>query len=164
MAAARKTQRTDKTLEAAVDYFAARSHNSWRRRFLQSNPKQKGKLRMRLRGGVMVDVNQPWSKLDARAKTDNKRAARDAYAAVMKFPKHREAAADFVHQRRMKRNKADASQPKALFKPYARLPEVEKDKDRAHVDAMKKAIARVRTGAKRKPASPVKRGKARKKP
>jgi len=135
---------------AAIDYFAGRSHDAWRRSLLKINPEQKGKPRMRLRGGVMVDINQPWSKLDPRAKQDNMRAARDAYDAVRKFPDDREAASDYVHQAWMKRNKADPSQPRALFKPYRRLLEVEKDKDRAHVDRMKAAMAVVRKGAAKK--------------
>src|SRR5262245_225697 len=123
-----------KELEAAVEYFSARSHQAWRREFQKNNPKEADKPRMRMRGGVMVDVNQPWSKLHPKAQADNKRAARDAYQAVKKFPTDREAAAEEVHVAWIKRNKNDASQPKALFKPYARLPEGEKDKDRAHVD------------------------------
>ena len=146
MAAKAKKQKRDRTAEAAVDYFAARSHDAWRRSLLKTQPKQKGKPRMRLRGGVMVDVNQPWTKLHPKAKADNKRAAYDAYDAVKKFPNDREAAAEYVHQRWIKRNQGDPSQPKALFKPYASLPAVEKDKDRAHVDNMKKALAAVRKG------------------
>jgi hypothetical protein len=135
---------------AAMDYFAGRSHDAWRRTLLKTNPDQKGKPRMRLRGGVMVDINQPWSKLDQRAQQDNMRAARDAYDAVLKFPNDREAASAYVHIAWTKRNKADPSQPKALFKPYRQLPEVEKDKDRAHVDNMKAAMAAVRKGASKK--------------
>lgn len=153
MPAAKKALKPDPILEAAVDYFSARSHDAWRKSLLQTNPEQKGKPRMRLRGGVMVDVNQPWSKLDPKAKEDNKRAARDAYDAVMRFPKDREAAADYVHKCWIKRNKNDASQPKELFKPYARLSEVEKDKDRAHVDRMRQAIAAVRKRAPNKAPS-----------
>lgn len=152
MASARKSPKTDALLDAAVDYFAARSHDAWRRTLLKTNPDQKGKPRMRLRGGVMVDVNQPWSKLDPKAKADNKRAARDAFDAVKKFPNDREAAAEYVHQAWIKRNKNDPSQPKALFKAYARLSEVEKDKDRAHVDRMKEALAAVRKRAPKKVA------------
>lgn len=144
-------QKADPVLEAAVEYFSARSHDSWRRTFLKANPKEKGKPRMRLRGGVMVDVNQPWSKLHPKAQADNKRAARDAYRAVKKFPNDREAASEFVHECWIKRNKGDASQPKALFKPYARLPEVEKDKDRVHVDGMKKALAAVQAKSRKTP-------------
>jgi len=150
MATARKKQKADPVLEAAVEYFSSRSHDAWRRNFLKANPGEKGKPRMRLRGGVMVDINQPWSKLDLRAQEDNKRAARDAYAAVKKFPNDREAAANFVHECWIKANRKDASQPKALFKPYATLPEVEKDKDRAHVDNMTKALAAVRKSAGKK--------------
>lgn len=151
MAAKAKARKADPVREAAADYFAARSHDAWRRAFLKNNPKEKGKPRMRLRGGVMVDVNQPWSKLHPKAKADNKVAAYEAYEAVKKFPSDREAAAAFVHERWIKRNEKDASQPKALFKPYARLPEIEKNKDRAHVDNMKKALAAVRRGAKKAP-------------
>jgi hypothetical protein len=144
MAAVRKAQKSDPTLEAVIEYFSAHSHDKWRKRLLQTNPEQKGKPRMRLRGGVMVDVNQPWSKLHPKAQAENKRAARDAFDAVKKFPNDREAASDYVHRRWIARNKGDPSQPKALFKPYARLPEVEKDKDRQHIDVMKQAIAAVR--------------------
>lgn len=147
MAAKAKKQKRDRIAEAAVDHFAARSHDAWRRSFLKSNPDQKGKPRMRQRGGVMVDVNQPWSKLHPKAKADNKAAAYDAYDAVKKFPNDREAASEYVHKSWIKRNKGDPNQPKELFKPYASLPEVEKDKDRAHVDNMKRALAAVRRTA-----------------
>ncbi|MGE0597019.1 MAG: hypothetical protein AB7P07_11665 [Hyphomonadaceae bacterium] len=161
MASPRKTK-NDALMQAAVEYFAARSHNSWRTNFLKNNPNQRGKPRMRLRGGVMVDVNQPWSKLHAKAKADNQRAARDAYEAVRRFPGDAEAAANYVHVRWMQRNKGDASQPKALFKPYAQLPEIEKAKDRAHVFAMTKAIAAVRKPAPKKtPRKSAKRAAAR---
>lgn len=143
MARATKAKKADPVREAAVDYFASRSHNAWRKRLLETNPEQRGQPRMRLRGGVMVDINKPWSSLDPKAKADNKRAAYDAFDAVKRFPEDREAASDYVHVRWMARNKGDKSQPKALFKPYARLPEVEKDKDRAHVDRMKAALRAV---------------------
>ena len=155
MAAKAKKQKHDRLAEAAVDYFAARSHDAWRRNLLKSDPKQKGKPRMRQRGGVMVDVNQPWSKLHPKAKADNKNAAYDAYDAIKKFPNDREAAAEYVHVRWIARNKGDPNQPKALFKPYASLPEVEKDKDRAHVDNMKKALAAVRKSAPKAKAKPT---------
>jgi macrodomain Ter protein organizer (MatP/YcbG family) len=155
--AVRKKQKDDPLVEAAVDYFAGRSHDAWRRALLKTNPEQRGQPRMRLRGGSMVDINQPWAKLDPRAKDDNKQAARDAYAAVMRFPNDREAAANYVHQAWIERNKKDKSQPKELFKPYARLSEVEKDKDRAHVDRMKRAIAAVRKQAKKAPSKKAKR-------
>ena len=149
MAVARKAKEADSVMEAAVDYFSGRSHDAWRKTLLKTNPEQRGQPRMRLRGGVMVDINQPWSKLDRRAKDDNKRAARVAYAAVKRFPDDRVAAANFVHEAWIKRNKNDKSQPKELFKAYARLSEVEKDKDRAHVDRMKQAIAAVRKPVKK---------------
>ncbi|WP_156767861.1 hypothetical protein [Candidatus Viadribacter manganicus] len=103
----------------------------------------------------MVDINKPWASLDPRAKADNMGAAYDAFDAVKRFPDDREAASDYVHQRWMARNKSDKSQPKALFKQYARLPEVEKDKDRAHVDRMKAALRAVspRSKAVRKGAA-----------
>lgn len=150
MPSKRKAQKADPVLEAAVDHFAARSHDAWRKQLLKTNPEQKGKPRMRERGGVMVDVNQPWSKLHPKAKADNMRAARDAYAAVKKFPNDREAAAAYVHECWIKRTKSDPSQPKNLFKPYRALPKVEKDKDRAHVDQMRAAIAAVSARARKK--------------
>ena len=67
---------------AAVEYFAARSHDAWRAEFLKNNPDQKDTPRMRMRGGKMVDINQPWKSLDPAAKADNKIAARAAYDAI----------------------------------------------------------------------------------
>lgn len=133
-----------KTLEAAVDYFAARSHDAWRRQFHKANPKERALPRMRMRGGKMVDINKPWKDLDPKAKADNRIAAYAAYAAIEKFPNDREKASDYVHKQWIKRNRADPSQPKTLFKPYSALSEVEKDKDRAHIDRMKAALAAVR--------------------
>lgn len=156
MAAKAKVRKADPTREAAADYFAARSHDAWRRTFHKTNPAEKAKPRMRLRGGIMVDVNQPWAKLHPKAKADNKQAAYDAYDAVRKFPSNREAASSYVHELWIKRNKKDASQPKALFKPYAALPKIEKDKDRAHVDNMMKALAAV---SKKSPRKPVKKAR-----
>lgn len=154
MAKAAKAKKVAPQKEAAADYFSSRSHNAWRKTLLETNPEQRGQPRMRLRGGVMVDINKPWATLDPKAKADNKRAAYDAYDAVMRFPGDREAASNYVHERWMARNKGDASQPKALFKAYAKLPEVEKDKDRAHVDRMIKAIAA--TSPKKKTAKRAK--------
>jgi hypothetical protein len=156
MARAAKRKKADPVREAAVEYFSARSHNAWRKRLLETNPEQRGQPRMRPRGGVMVDINKPWASLDPKAKADNKRAAHDAFDAVTRFPDDREAASDYVHKRWMARNKSDRTQPKALFKAYAQLPEVEKDKDRAHVDRMKAALRAVGPKAvvrKKAPAS-----------
>jgi hypothetical protein len=158
MAKAAKSKKVAPQKEAAADYFSSRSHNAWRKRLLETNPEQRGQPRMRLRGGAMVDINKPWATLDARAKADNKRAAYDAYDAVMRFPDDREAASNYVHERWIARNKGDPSQPKELFKAYAKLPEVEKDKDRAHVDRMKKAIAA--TSAKKKTVKKAKNAPA----
>ncbi len=141
-----------KTIEAAVDYFAARSHDAWRKQFHKTNPKERALPRLRMRGGKMVDINQPWTKLDPKAKAENKIAAYAAYAAIEKFPNDREKAADYVHKQWIKRNRADPSQPKALFKPYSALPEVEKDKDRAHIDQIKAALAAVQKRKAPKPA------------
>lgn len=143
-------------LDQAVEYFAARSHNAWRRKFHKAQPDLKAKPRLRLRGGARVDINKPWKDLDPKAQADNRIAARDAYQAVIKHPDDREAAADYVHRRWIARNKADPSQPKALFKPYAALPEGEKDKDRAHVDAMKAALRAV-NAKKPRPRKTVRR-------
>lgn len=153
MARAAKSKKADPLKDAAADYFAARSHNAWRKRFHETNPKERNKPRMRLRGGVMVDVNKPWASLHPKAKADNLKAAYDAYYAVKRFPDDREAASEDVHNSWIRRNKNDPSQPKALFKPYARLPDVEKDKDRAHVDRMIAALRAVsRKKAPRKAA------------
>ena len=141
-----------KSLEAAVEYFAAHSHDAWRKQFHKANPKERALPRMRMRGGKMVDINKPWKDLDAKAKADNRVAAYAAYAAIEKFPNDREKAADYVHRQWVKRNRRDPNQPKTLFKPYSALPEVEKDKDRAHIDRMKAALAAVR----KRPKAPTK--------
>jgi hypothetical protein len=138
------------SLEAeAVTYFASRSHNAWRKQFARTNPDQADQPRLRMRGGKMVDINQPWDRLDPAAQADNRVAAEIAYAAVKRHPKNREKAAAFVHADWVERNRNDPNQAKELFQPYAALPEIEKDKDRAHVDRMKKALAAVRKDAKR---------------
>ncbi len=139
---------TKKTVEAAVEYFASRSHDAWRRQFHKTNPKERTLPRMRMRGGKMVDINKPWKDLDPKAKADNKIAAYAAYAAIEKFPNDREKASDYVHKQWIKRNRADPNQPKDLFRPYSALPEVEKDKDRAHIDRMQAALKAVQTPRK----------------
>jgi len=144
-----------KTIEAAVEYFAARSHDAWRRQFHKTNPKECALPRLRMRGGKMVDINKPWKDLDPKAKAENKVAAYAAYAAIEKFPNDREKASDYVHKQWIKRNRADPSQPKALFKAYSALPEVEKDKDRAHIDQMRAALVAVRK--RRAPGKAVKK-------
>lgn len=138
----------DGAADVITELFAARLHEAWRKQSLKANPEQRGQPRMRMRGGIMVDINQPWSRLHPNAKADNRQAAEDAYAAVAKFPNDREAAADYVHKCWIKRNRRDKSLAKELFKPYGQLSEVEKDKDRAHVDLMRKAVASVRKSAK----------------
>lgn len=137
-----------KSVDAAVERFAARSHNAWRRTFLKANPKEKTKPRMRMRAGVMVDINKPWTALDPKAQADNKRAGYAAFEALAKYPRDREAAAAHVHRAWIKRNRGDASLSKDLFKPYTQLPEIEKDKDRAHIDRMRAALAATRTPRK----------------
>ena len=144
----------NKTVEAAVEYFASRSHDAWRRQFHKANPKERTLPRLRMRGGKMVDINKPWKDLDPRAKADNKIAAYAAYAAIQKFPNDREKASDYVHKQWIKRNRSDPSQPKTLFRPYSALPEVEKEKDRAHIDRMKAALAALA----KTPKAPKKKG------
>ena len=158
MAKTKKTARSKSATaaERAAEAYAARSHAAWRKQFHKDNPAEKAKPRMRMRNGVLVDVNRPWAKLNPAAKADNLAAARAAYAAVMKFPDDREAAADYVHKQWIARNKADKHQPRALFKPYASLPEVEKDKDRAHIDQMKQALGkRAKAAPAKKQAAPA---------
>jgi hypothetical protein len=139
-----------KTIEAAVDYFASRSHDAWRKQFHETNPQERDLPRMRERGGKMVDINKPWKDLDPKAKAENKVAAYAAAEAIEKYPDDRERAANYVHKQWIKRNKSDPNQPKALFEPYASLPEIEKDKDRAHIDRMKTAFAAVKRARKSK--------------
>ncbi|MFT3726538.1 MAG: hypothetical protein QM759_01765 [Terricaulis sp.] len=149
-------------MQKAVEYFAARSHDAWRREFHKNNPDQKAQPRMRMRGGKMVDINQPWSSLDSAAKADNMIAAEAAYSALERYPKNREKAAAFVHKQWVKRNRTDPNQSPDLFKPYAELPEIEKDKDRVHIDQMKAALAAVAKPKKAKAKKDKKPGKAKK--
>ena len=151
----------NKTLEAAVEYFASRSHDAWRKQFHKTNPKERTLPRLRMRGGKMVDINKPWKGLDRKAKAENKIAAYAAAEAIEKFPNDREKAADYVHKQWIKRNRADPNQPKDLFKVYSALSDVEKDKDRAHIDRMKAALAAVR---KRTAPKKAKRAPPRKAP
>jgi hypothetical protein len=151
---------SQKTFEAAVGYFASRSHDAWREQFLKDHPDQAELPRMRMRGGKMVDINQPWTGLDPAAQADNKVAAYAAYDAIERFPKDREKAAAYVHKQWIKRNRDDPNQPQDLFKPYKDLPENEKDKDRAHIDRMKaaiKAVSKTRQRAKAKKAEAQKK-------
>lgn len=150
--AKKKTARAQGAAEIVTDRYAAQMHDAWRKQFHKANPKEKALPRMRERGGAMVDINQPWARLDPRAKQDNLIAARTAYEAVQKFPNDREAAADYIHKQWIARNKGDKNQPRDLFKPYAKLPEAEKDKDRVHYDRMKKALAALRKTPAKKPA------------
>ncbi len=142
-----------RTIEAAVEYFAQRSHDAWRRQFHKTNPKERTLPRMRMRGAKLVDINKPWKDLDPEAKADNRIAAYAACAAIEKFPNDREEAADYVHRQWIKRNRADPNQPEQLFKPYSALTEGEKDKDRAHIDRMKRALAAVQK-TKKAPRGP----------
>jgi hypothetical protein len=136
---------------------------------LKDNPAQRGQPRMRMRGGQMVDINQPWKTLHPSAQLDNRQAARDALESVRRYPSDREAAAAHVHKLWIKRNKGDPNQPTALMKPYASLPEAEKDKDRVHVDRMRALLKSGERGAgkvgakrakKTKTAAPAKKASA----
>ncbi|MFZ2030327.1 MAG: hypothetical protein WAU68_08475 [Vitreimonas sp.] len=142
-----------KTIEAAVNYFASRSHDAWREKLHDTNPAERDLPRMRERGGKMVDINKPWSELDPKAKAENRIAAHAAATAIEKYPDDREKAAAYVHKQWIKRNKGDPNQPKDLFEPYAVLPDVEKDKDRAHIDRMKAAFDAVKKARKTKKKS-----------
>jgi hypothetical protein len=75
-------------------------------------------------------------------------AAETAYAALDRYPGNREKAAAYVHKQWIKRNRADPNQPQDLFKAYDELSEVEKDKDRAHIDQMQAALTAVRKAKK----------------
>ena len=122
----------DPERNSVIDKFGADSHNAWLKNFRESNPAEADKPRMRERGGAMVDVNQPWDKLDDRAKADNAVAAGAAYDAYKAHPDDIEAGSAMIHDAWVERNKKDKSIDKALLEPYAKLSEEEKEKDRAH--------------------------------
>ena len=94
-------------------------------------------------GGPLVDINVPFVELHPEWQAENLAAAKAAKAAVTLHPDDTaaavEAAAAFCHAEWMKRATMDAYNS-ALFVDYTLLPEVEKDKDREHVWAVREAI------------------------
>jgi hypothetical protein len=124
----------------ALEKFASDLHEVWRNGWIKQNG---GKSLPRMKKGSKgqeVDINVPFSKLDAAWRKENEEAAKAALQAVNQFPNDEEAAADFIHREWMKRNpKGDWNA--AQHVPYKSLPEEEKEKDRVHVRSMKSLLS-----------------------
>jgi len=121
----------------AVNKFASEQHDVWRKGF---DPEGTGKKRIKKNSdGSEGNINVPFEKLHPDWQKENLSAGKAALQAVRKHPNDMESAADHVHREWMKRNpKADYNA--AQHVPYSELPEVEKQKDRDHVDTMKSQL------------------------
>ena len=124
---------------AAVTQFASQAHEDWRKTL---PPSERNKPRLRSKnGGPEADINVPFEKLHPTAQQENISAGKAALQAVKKHPNDMESAADHVHKEWIKRNpKTDYNAH--LHVPYSKLPEVEKQKDRDHVDTMKSLLGK----------------------
>ena len=123
----------------AVTAFASKQHDVWRKGF---DPEGTGKERIKKNSdGSEGNINVPFEKLHPDWQKENLSAGKAALQAVRKHPNDMESAADHVHKEWMKRNpKADYNA--AQHVPYSELPEVEKQKDRDHVDTMKSLLGK----------------------
>jgi len=116
-----------------IKAFASQAHEEWRKGF---DPSGSGKERIKKNSdGTHGNINVPFHKLHPDWQHENLAAGAAAHHAVTHHGDNMEAAADHVHKEWMKRN------PKAEWnadqhKPYAELPEHEKEKDRVHVRTM----------------------------
>jgi hypothetical protein len=114
--------------------FAAKAHDAWRKNFDSTGKKERVKKNS---DGTEGNINVPFHKLHPDWQKENIAAGHAALAAVKKHPRDIEKAAEHVHKEWMKRNpKADYNADQ--HKPYADLPEDEKEKDRVHVRTMAK--------------------------
>jgi len=121
----------------AVTQFASIQHDKWRKTF---DPENTGKERVKKNSdGTEGNINVPFNKLHPDWQKENIEAGKTALIALRKHGKDTEAAAEHVHKEWMKRNpKADYNA--AQHVPYSELPEPEKQKDRDHVDTMRRIL------------------------
>lgn len=122
----------------AINKFAADAHEEWRKGWIEANgnvPRFKKNS-----DGSEGDINVPFNELHSDWSKENLAAGKAAAIAVTKFPNDEESAADFIHKEWMKRNpKTDYNAEQHV--PYKKqLPENEKEKDRVHVQVMKKLL------------------------
>ena len=135
----KEQEELDEMRNDAVTQFASQAHDVWRSGF---DPEGTGKERIKKNSdGSEGNINVPFKKLHPDWQKENLSAGKAALQAVRKHPNDMESAADHVHKEWMKRNpKADYNAH--LHVPYSELPEVEKQKDRNHVDTMKSLLGK----------------------
>lgn len=135
----KEQEELDEMRNDAVTAFASKQHDVWRSGF---DPEGTGKERIKKNSdGSEGNINVPFKKLHPDWQKENLSAGKAALQAVRKHPNDMESAADHVHKEWMKRNpKADYNAH--LHVPYSKLPEVEKQKDRDHVDTMKSLLGK----------------------
>ena len=135
----KEQEELDEMRNDAVTAFASKQHDVWRSGF---DPEGTGKERIKKNSdGSEGNINVPFKKLHPDWQKENLSAGKAALQAVRKHPNDMESAADHVHKEWMKRNpKADYNAH--LHVPYSELPEVEKQKDRDHVDTMKSLLGK----------------------
>jgi predicted lipid-binding transport protein (Tim44 family) len=118
--------------------FASDAHEQWRQAL---PPNERNQPRKRSKnGGPVADINVPFNELHPTAQQENLAAAKAAYDAVSQYD-NEEQAAEHIHNEWMKRNpKVDYNA--AQHVPYSQLPDVEKKKDRVHVQTMKALLGK----------------------
>jgi hypothetical protein len=144
---------TDKLAQSdnkAVEKFASKAHDEWRRGFDAKYAETGKPSKERIKkndDGTEGDINVPFEKLHPTWKKENLAAGKAALEAVQKYGNDMEKAAEHVHNEWMKRNpKQDWNA--AQHVPYNELPEAEKEKDRAHVREINSAL---NEGTKKEP-------------
>ena len=128
--------------ENAITQFASAAHDEWRRNFDPTGSKERIKKNSDSTEG---NINVPFEKLHPDWQKENLSAGKAALQAVKKHPNDMESAADHVHKEWMKRNPKADYNAAAQHVPYSELPEVEKQKDRDHVDTMKSLLGKKTT-------------------
>ena len=123
--------------ETAVKRFASIQHEKWRKSF---DPEQSGKERIKSNSdGTSGNINVPFDQLHPDWQKENIDAGKAALEAVKKYGSDIERAAEHVHNEWMKRNpKNDYNAHQHV--PYSQLSEEEKNKDKEHVETMRKLM------------------------
>ena len=124
------------TMESPTDpvtKFAAKAHEEWRKKIDPTGTVERIKKND---DGTEGNINVPFHKLHPVWKRENIAAGHAALNAIKKHPDDIEKAAEHIHDEWMKRNSKDDNNA-AQHVPYSDLPEIEKEKDRAHVHTMR---------------------------
>lgn len=127
-------------LHPAVEKFAAMEHENWRKKF---DPDGSGKERIKDNlDGTSGNINVPFNQLHPYWKKENIAAGHAAKEAVEKYPTDLEKASEHIHNEWMKRNRKETWNAHQHV-PYSKLPEDEKDKDRAHAITMREILGKM---------------------